>query len=216
MQRAKLKHGRVTYRVRYVKGRGLAGEGASGPIVVFLLQTIMGRNKDKEKAKRLYESTPNKGVAAKIARTEDEFGNPPDSEMDLGPPLMMDMIDSQEIPTTPSQTERSFGSGMVLDSQLDQPLWDDRSDPVQTSVVGYATSRESGEGVSVPPVQNSDQTPSRGEKPKLTEGLEEEALDWRIPASFRLDWIAARVDQLLIQLKKAWTYLPKILSHVPV
>ena len=174
-------------------------EGASDNNRTSYFQIRMGRNKEKEKAKRLYEVTPNKVVASKIARTDGELRDSPDQDMDPGIPLMTDMMDSQDIPTTPSQTEKSFGSGMVPDSQPDQLNLEEQMEAMQAPVMDPEASRDENGSVLAPFPWRPSQVGSKEEAPKGAEGMEE-ALDWKIPASFRLDWLTARVDQRLIQL----------------
>ena len=184
---------------RKVKGQSRVIEAGNNHITYF--QNIMGRNKDKEKSKRLYESTPTKGATAKMARTEGETGESLDPGMELGPPLMSDLLDSQDIPTTPSGTERSFGQELVPDSQPSHMGLEEQLEVMHNPVARLALSREG------PRKEGAlwDQEPSygsiKGERPKSLEGMDEEELDWRIPASFRFEWLTARVDQLLVKLE---------------
>ena len=87
-------------------------EGNSGPSVitchstqqahVYALQIKMVK-KEREKAKRLSDHTPEKG-AFKVAKKDGVKNEPAsmDTANDGEQPLAMDLFDSEEIPTSPS------------------------------------------------------------------------------------------------------------------
>ena len=180
--------------------KGWSHTGAPGIKHNCLLQSTMGRNKDKEKSKRLYEVTPNKEVSVKMARTEEVPGKAPEAAAESGPPLMTDLMDSQDIPTTPSQTEKSFGRGIVPDSQPSQLGLEEQMEMMHAPESGREPGGEPSRAVPAPLAKEPSFGSPKGEKQKGVECTQEEILDWRIPATFRLDWVMARVDQMLIQL----------------
>ena len=166
------------------------------------LQSTMVKSKDKSKAKRLYELTPNKEATNKVARTdEQEHASAGVSRRSLetkGSPerqLLADLFDTQDIPTTPSRTEADFRMDIGLEprEQRITRVRDTQAQegtPEEASIKNEPPSQSGGEGLGA----------LLEAKAKDVAEFTEEVLDWRIPATFRLDWMAARVDQMLIHL----------------
>ena len=142
--------------------------------------------KDREKAKRLF-SPAVKEQGFKMARTEESEGEVDETKQD---PLLSDLYDNMEIPTTPSRTEREMAS---IDMMVDSPL----------------TLREEGEiGKGEDPVMEGNVEHSKqesalvkgGETPAEKAVRSEEEADWRIPEHYKLDWVSARVELLMISM----------------
>merc|ERR1711911_140514 len=92
-----------------------AGASAPGRLKhLNYLQSKMAR-KDREKAKRLF-SPAVKEQGFKMARTEESEGEVDETRQD---PLLNDLYDNMEIPTTPPRTEREMAS---IDMMVDSPL----------------------------------------------------------------------------------------------
>ena len=168
-------------------------------MMLTIFQKKMVKNKDK--AKRLIDSPCNaKGTLAKIARTSEQEASQEEERKSPIRSLMTDMLDCQDIPTTPSQTERSLCEDVNMDSPKEQRPHKERVTRIsETQDSGPAMRKqESGkfearlEGLLAKP--NWEEASREGLNPV------EEQLDWKIPAAFRVDWITARVDQLLIQM----------------
>ena len=173
-----------------------------------MLQNKMGKSKDKEKAKRLFETTPNKGTTAKVARTEEQvLTEEGEARSSPGPgtypalPFVAKPFDSQDMAASPSHTEEDFGMAMILGSPLGQR---ERKERV-TRVTETQELDPAGQGnvLKVEPASGTAGLklgPEVAKKEHDTKDMDEGLLDWKIPTTFRLDWIVARVDQLLIQM----------------
>ena len=150
-------------------------------------QNRMVKNKEKDKAKRLFEDSPRDKAAPKHARK-----SPPEApflerseEAASTQELMDDLMFCEELPATPAKPEKKDAlEGMVMGT------------PMQMTPQKVEPEKEKG-ALPLPLIKSQEEDflpvsqlgePERGK------------LDWKIPSVFRMEWIEARVEQLMLAM----------------
>ena len=151
-----------------------------------LFQKKMGKSKEKEKMKRLFEDSPNNKPEQKLARK-----SPPEDQnpgMKLEPASTQELMDElfcENLPSTPAKLDSQ-------EAQEDMVI----GTPKQAARAKIEPEKEKG-GRPIPRLESQEDdflpVSQLGEPVK-------ETLDWKIPPAFRMEWIAARVEQLMIAM----------------